>query len=53
MLQPTLPLSSVLAIEINLLKEHVFMDKMDSNPAYTHKKKKNRRKVDLLTYCTI
>lgn len=40
MLQPTQPLSSVLAIEINLLKEHVLMDKIDSNQAHTHTKEK-------------
>lgn len=40
MLQPTQPLSSVLAIEINLLKEHVLMDKVDSNQAHTHKRKR-------------
>lgn len=45
MLQPTQPLSSVLAIAINLLKNHVLMDKMDSNQ-HTHKKKKNERRKE-------
>jgi len=36
------PLSSVLAIAINLLKEHVIMDKMDSNLAHTQKRKRGK-----------
>lgn len=52
--QPTQPLSSVLAIAINLLKEHVEMDKMDTNPAHTHthkgmkEHKKKTKHKDLL-----
>lgn len=52
MLQPTQPLSSVLAVAINLLKEHVPMDKMGNNPAYTQKRKRMKeQKKDKMKIC--